>query len=337
MLTTATIEILSSLQATLKWENTGSLGTIITGEISTFQVKAELSTSSFTLKYILKGGVLPPGLNLNTDGTIEGISTATSQNTYTFNVSVIDSTGYEFLSNTEFKIETKQTTSTNFTTAFFKPYLNLEARKRYKNFINNREIFIPEFIYRPFDSNFGLQQELKMVLHYGIELKNLSTYANTLNDNFAKRGLRLGNLKTAVAIENEKKLYEIIYIDVVDDLNFKNIGNTSTSFTFNNLTYYPPSINNMRQVIKNSTNIKTTESLNPKFTKNFQPTTFQILGYIPFVPICYCIAEKSQIILKNIKKSKFEFNKINFVIDRLLIQKNLQEDQTKYLLFENRN
>lgn len=334
MLTTATIEILSDLGATLTWESTGSLGTLLSDEISTFYVKANLSTSSFNLQYRFASsvpGALPSGLTLNSDGTIQGKHTVTTvgRNTYTFAVAVVDSTGYEFISREEFTLETLKTTSTNYTPFFFKSHLNLDDRKKFKNFINDKKIFVPELLYRPNDLNFGLQKELKMVLNFGVnDGFAFSTYQTILEENFAKRKLKLGNLKSAIAKENNKNLYEIIYIDIIDDYNPNNVINTSTSFTFNGTTYYPPSINNMRQRLK--TEVGTTESLNPKFTKTVQPTTLKTLNYVAFVPLCYCIPNKSTVLLKNIQNSGFKFNQINFEIDRVYVR-------NKYLLFDNRN
>jgi hypothetical protein len=348
MLTTATVELLSQLGATLEWENTGSVGSIYVGEVSNLYVKANLSTSSFSLKYQLTGPVqLPAGLTLEKDGTIQGIPTQwpidNSINTYTFSVSVSDSTGYNLISNDTFKIETKNT-SPNYTNVYFKSHLELEKRKEYSDFTLNRNIFIPELIYRPLDLNFGIQRNLIMCLHFGVEIDVLDSYISDLANNFSRRKVRLGGIKTAIAKENNKEIYELIYADVIDDYNLPNTKNTSTSFVFNGNTCYPPSINNMRNSFKYSTSIETTENLNPKFTKTIQSGKTTALGYIPFVPICYCIPGKSSLILKKIQDSKFKFNKINFEIDRLYFKRTntpLLSQQTpdisRYLLFNKRN
>lgn len=334
MLTTATIDVLSDIGATLNWENTGSIGSIALDDISTLNVKANLSTSSFALKYQLEYGFFPLGINFNSDGTIQGKVTSGFVGTYTFAVSALDASGYKYL-NDVFTLETVSTTSTNFTNFYFKTYLNLEKRKEYSTFINDRKIFLPELIYRPRDQYFGVQRELKLVLHYGVEEKiDDIDYVYTLQNNFSRRNIKLGKLKTAIAIENNKKLYEIIYVEVLDDLNS---SNTATSFIFNGNTYYPASINNMRRAFQDSNVIKTTETLNPKFTKNAQPATYKILRYIPFVPICYCIPDKSPILMKKIKDSGFQFNRINFDIDRVHIEKSTLTLENKYLLFEKRN
>lgn len=332
MLTSNVIDILSEAGTTFKWENTGTIGNLIVDEISNLNVKVILDPPKFNLKYTPTTS-LPQGLTLNFDGTIQGKHTDdfVGNSTYLFNVSVTDATGFQFTTES-FAIDTVKTTSTNFITAVFKPYLNLNDRKKYKDFINDKSIFIPDLIYRNYDSNFGVQRDLHMTLNFGISDLPLQNYQTQIDSgNFERRRIKLGSLKTAIAKENNKEIYEIIYVEVIDDYNINNLMSTSTSFVFNGRTYYPPSINNMRQRFRNSPfQIETTENLNPKFTKTPQGTDFKILGYIPFVPVCYCLPGKSIIILKNIQNSGFKFNTINFEIDRIFLK-------DKYLLFSDRN
>lgn len=331
MITTSALEILSDLGETIAWENTGTLGTIINGEVSTFYVKANVSNSSFQLNYQLYSGYLPNGLMLDKNGIIKGtaIDIPLGTTLYDFEVVAIDSTGYRFLEPTSFRLIGSNTTTTNYISSYFKMLLDLPSRKKFKDFSTNANIFIPEFIYRPQDKNFGIQHELKMVLNFGIKDTNFLNYVQQLEvENFQKRKFKIGDLKTAVAIENNKIIYEIIYLEIIDDILF---NNTSTSFSFNNKTYYPPSIDNMRHIFKNSSyDIETTERLNPKFTKNVQPNDSKILNYIPFIPICYCTPEKSSFILKNIRSSNFNFNLLNFEINRLYLQ-------NRYFVFNKQN
>lgn len=338
MLTTATINILSQLESTFTWTTTSTLGPISVYEISDLNVNAELSTSSFDLRYSIKSGSLPPGLTLNFDGTIVGklhpfVGTPPTLSTASFTVSAKDLTAYEYDSKA-FQLEMFKSTSTEYASVYFKPYLTLDKRKEYNKFVENKDIFIPSLIYRPYDLNFGVQKNIKMFLHFGVEFAPIQYSSILLEENFSKRKLRLGNIKTAIAKENNEIIYEIIYLEVIDDYNLNNFINTATSFVFNGKTYYPPSINNMRtRFIKNSQNISTTEDLNPKFTKTIQNNSNSLTGYIPFVPICYCLPGKSSIILKKIKDSKFQFNKINFDIDRILVERFTGD--TQYLLFKN--
>lgn len=342
MLTTATINILSQVGSTLEWEKTGNIGTILTNETSELYIKANLSPPKFPIKYNFLNGLLPPGLTLDHDGTIKGVSkqyqSTPTTSTYGFNVEVVDSTGYRYIED-QFSINIINT-STAYTGVYFKPYLSLEKRKEYSDFIYNKNIFIPEFIYRPFDSNFGVQKELNLTLHFGVQIVQIPEYVSTLQQNFSKRKIKLGELKTATAKLNGNPIYELIYVDIIDDLDSINIVNSSTSFLFNGEIYYPATINNMRKRFINNNNISTTENLNPKFLKTPQGLSSLELGYIPFIPICYCIPGKSQIILKKIKEYNFKFNKINFEIDRLLIKDsdlNNLDNTTNYVLFSDRN
>jgi|LakMenEpi03Aug12_release.lakeMendotaPanAssembly.Ray.scaffolds.fasta_scaffold184456_4 hypothetical protein len=338
MITTATIEILSQINATVSWENTGSIGSILVGEPSDLYVKANLTTSSFSLKYITKSGNLPPGLTLNTDGTIEGkVPTdslvSISSTTYNFTISGVDVTGYEFIDG-DFSITVNQTTSTEYTSIWCRPYLSFPKRQEFNNFILDSNIFPTNLIYRPLDANFGIQRELKMFIDFGIEKLNLDEYIDTLNRNFYRRRFGLGSVKSALSISNNTTIYELIYIDVVDKYTNSSNQSIPTSFTFNGQTYYPASLDNMRTRL--ASQHRTTSDLNPKFTKSVQPGDYLELGYIKFVPLCYVLPGKSKIVLRTIKDSGFKFNLIDFDVDRILINNVQDYTGNKYLLL-NRN
>lgn len=334
MITTATIEILSQINATVAWENTGSIGELLVGEPSELYVKAILTTSSFTLKYITKRGNLPPGLSLTTDGTIEGkvptnTAIASTSTIYNFSVSGVDVTGYEFIDG-DFSITVNQTTSTDFTSMWCRPYLSMNKRQEFSNFVLNDTIFPSNLIYRPLDANFGIQHELKMIIDFGIEKLNLSDYIPTLTQNFYKRRFSLGTVKSAIAKLDNTPLYELIYIDVIDKYINTKKQSLPNFFTFNNQTYYPASVDNMRSRV--SAQHKTTADLNPKFTKTIQPGDYLELNYIKFVPLCYVIPGKSKIILRKIQDSGFKFNLLDFEVDRILINNTQNYTGNKYLL-----
>lgn len=331
MITTATIEILSQINATLSWQNTGSLGTILVGEVSEFYVKAELSTSSFTLKYKVLDGELPPGLSLYNDGTIQGRVSVTTSTIYDFGIAAVDVTGYEFITG-DFSITVNQTTSTEYTQLWCKPFLTVENRSKYNNFITDPTIFRKDLIYRINDPAFGVQLTPKMYIEFGVEQVNLEEYAEILNQNFYKRRFQFGEVKFAYAQKDGKSIYEVIYVDIIDKYNNNEGVSISSSFTFNGVTYYPASVTNMRDRISSS--FKTTTDLNPQFTKTIQPESVLKLGYIKFVPICYVLPGKSIIVLRRIKDSKFKFNVFNFEVDRLIVEKPKNYSGNKYLMVD---
>ncbi len=334
MLTTATIEILSQLNATLSWESTGSLGTVVAGQNSELYVKANLTTSSFTLRYNVTSGALPPGLTLKNDGTISGIvpiSTSTPiASTYTFNISAIDITGYTFIED-QFSITVNQTTSTEYINLLLKPLMKKEKRDEYKNFVLNQQIFDPSLIYRPLDPNFGVQKELKLVVHFGVKKLLLNEYVDIINQNFYKRRFQLGKLKLATGKLNDQIIHELIYIDVIDRYTHNDVS-IPDQFTFNGVTYYPAGVNNMRSRIASTTD--QVDTFNPRFMQSKQNTDPLELGFIKHIPLCFVHPGKSSIILRRIKDSNFKFNNLDFEIDRIFVPSSKDYLENKYLLLE---
>lgn len=332
MITTATIELLSKIGATISWENTGSLGTILVDQDSELYVQANLTTSSFSLQYKLKDGNLPPGLSLQSDGTILGrvptdqtnSSTSITTSTYDFNVKVVDNVGYEYL-NGDFSIKVEQSTSTSYTRMYSRPHLSLEKRKEFQNFINNEEIFDPKLLYRPLDPEFGVQRQLRMVIDFGIQSENLSEYAETLTKNFYKRRFHLGPVQVAIAKLGTIPIYELIYLEIIDKY-----GDVAKTFTQNGVNYWPSTVKNMRSRILDLHD--SNSKLNPKFTRTTQIGETSSLGYIPYVPLCFSLPGKSPIITRKIKDNGYKFNNIDFEMDRIFLEKVQDYPGTKYLL-----
>ena len=59
------------------------------------------------------------------------------------------------------------------------------------------------------------------------------------------------------------------------------------------------------------------------------------LGYIPAVPLCYCKPGTSGTVFLNVKNSGFDFNNIDFDIDRYLIDSTTGNSNEQYILFAN--
>lgn len=321
------------------WENTGSIGALIPGEISELYVKALVSTSTVDTKYTITTGSLPANLSLDRNGLICGIvavntSTGTSVTTSSFTVEVVDNNNNHLIDG-QFSLTVNQSTSTEFTNVYFKSLPTQEKRRAYKDFIENSIIFDPSLLYRPSDLNFGIQREPKFVLNFGIEKLSLSEYVDIISENFYKRRFLLGSPKIAVAKNADKTIrHEIIYVDILD----KNINSNDISvpqeLTFNGVTYYPSSVSNMRERFNSGGSNTTLQD--PKFTKTIQEGDSTKLGYIAFVPLCFALPGKGMKILRSITNSGFKFNLMDFDIDRIFVQDSQNNQGAKYLLL-NRN
>ena len=324
------------LEVPQPWESTGTIGTIVPGEISELYVKGRFSTSTVYTNYSIISGSLPSGLTLQRDGTISGrvdvdteITTATSTSSFTV---AINDTNNNNLLNGEFSIIVNQTDNTLYTEIYCKPFLKQSKRSEFLEFIKNEQIFVPNLIYRPFDSNFGKQEEIKLVIDFGVKREALIDYVlYSMLNNFYRRKVSLGGLKTAVAKNRDGTIrHEIIYVDIIDKYVNSDKISLPTEITFNGTTYYPPSIPNMRARFAENTSLTTVR--NPSFTNTTQEGESVKSGYMPFVPLCFALPGKSATIIRKINESGFKFNTFDFEIDRLIVENSLREVGAKYLL-----
>ena len=319
----------------VNWISTGSLGTLLPGQISELYVKASFNTSPVYPKYAVTGGTLPAGLIMSRDGTISGqVTVDTSRTSFTetstFVVSVIDPNNKSLL-NGQFSITVKQTEKINRTDIYCRPFLSQDKRDSFRSLIRSETVFPTNMLYRSFDPNFGRQEDLTVYLDFGVEKLTYEQYANITSTNFYKRTLSIGEIKIAVAKNTDATVrYEFIYLDVIDKHVNSNKISMPLEFTFNGVTYYPPSIPNMRSRIAESSTISTVRY--PSFTNYVQNGDAVKLGYIPFIPLCYCLPGKSATIIRKISESGFKFNTINFELDRIVVKDVLNETGAKYLL-----
>ena len=323
----------------ISWITSSSLGTIETGFISELAVTASQSLDENEIKYTLNSGNLPNNLKLQHDGTITGRVAYNTTGTYNFSVKAVDAVNAEITTQT-FSLSVISSSNIKFTEAYFKPYLSKEKRREFANFVQNENIFEPSLLYRSYDSNFGVQTQLKMVLDFGIQELNTSEYFYPLLENFYRKQLRLGEVKSAIAKNSSgTHVYDVIYVEVIDELVNSNKESVTKQYHLekNDELYYPASIDNMRTSLQGITlddwtTVAVDERLQPKFmltqTSNYRVTTF-----MKVVPICYTIPNRSNIIIKRIKSSGFKFNTINFEIDRLLVRNTLDSITDKYLIF----
>jgi hypothetical protein len=317
----------------LTWKNSGNLGSLIGGEISEFAV--QLSTATYNINYKITEGILPIGLSLNRDGTISGIaahSTSIGSTVYNFTVAAADIYGVISTATTA-AITVNQTTSTEFTTMFSRPYLALEKRREIDQLLNDETIFPVESIYRPLDPNFGIQTGLEMVIDFGIKKLTLAEYYEILDKNFYRRRFLLGSPRSAVAYNQDQSArYEIIYLDVIDRYVNNQGESVGQSFQLNGQTYWPASVANMRSRIKSQT--ETTESLDPKFTKILQEDQTFRTEYKRFVPLCYVLPGESSRIIRKLRDTGFQFNTVDFEIDRVLVRDSIDNVGAKYLILD---
>jgi hypothetical protein len=116
----------------------------------------------------------------------------------------------------DFTITYDADTNIALTNIYLQPFLNKESRNRYFNFITDPTVFLNDSIYRPEDTNFGIQRIPKMLLLGGIESTTADRYISAVQKNYYDRPLYFGNIKTAKAVKNGVTEYEVIYVEIND-------------------------------------------------------------------------------------------------------------------------
>ena len=231
-------------------------------------------------------------------------------------------------------------TDNTFTKIYAKPFFTQQKRDEYRDFIANSFTFDPKLIYRYFDPNFGVQHDIKVMLEFGIERINLDDYMPALRENFYRKKLYFGDIKKAIAADRAGSvIYEVIYVDIADDL-VNNLGVSVSEFVENNSdVYYPSSLENMRKQLKsiqlqNGEAISVNEYNYPKFMRTPQAGDYNVPNYIRAIPLCYALPGQGDKIISRIKLSGFDFKKLDFEVDRLIVQETADSSTAKYLLLE---
>jgi len=149
--------------------------------------------------------------------------TTTFDRSYSFTVQARDILGYSAISRT-FSLTVTTPNNRLYSNITAKPYLKLDQREMFKTFIRNGDVFDATAIYRPSDSNFGIQNELKMSVYAGIETKTAAQVVSVVGQNHRKKRFKLGDIKLAQAKVpgTNNVVYEVIYIDVIDPLEIGN-------------------------------------------------------------------------------------------------------------------
>ena len=328
------LSVKGNVSGSIGWVSGENLGSIEVGTVSNLSVIAQETESSNHIKYALISGALPSGITLSNDGCLIGQADYSAAGAYTFTVQA--SSVYESSSISKtFTLTVTATTSTEYTSMYFRPFMSLDKRKKYQDFISDNSIFNPSTIYRYFDPNFGLQNTIKMILEFGIERVNLDTYTQGLHKNFYKRKFLFGDIKTAIAQDSAgNTVYEVVYVDIVDS-----IKGAKSTISSNSKDYYPASIDNMRRelsqiTLANGVPIGINENLQPKFMQTPQKNSNNPSGYLQLVPLCYVLPGQGAHVVQKIKTSEFDFKLLNFEVDRLVVQNALDSTSAKYLILE---
>lgn len=229
--------------------------------------------------------------------------------------------------------------------AYNQPYQNLYIlamppaadRELISSLLNNEEIFIPEYIFRPTDPYFGKSTQVRYEHAYGLAPDILDTYVESLYLNHYWKNLVLGSIETAQALDADGNvIYEVIYSKIVDDL-VNSSGQSVNKIV--NLPYpiidpadgstlvnqvYPNSLVNMRdQVIDTVGQISTKLPL----WMTSKQTDGRVLGFTPAWVLCYTVPGRSKQIAYYIQSQFTEqLNQVDFKVDRYILDRELSRN-----------
>ena len=238
---TFVVRLIGEIDSTINWITPSNLGSFSANYISTLSVKATTTVPNANLLYRLTAGTLPPGISLALDGELIGKvnsfgtstqagltvfdsqqlqldgNTTTFDRIYRFTIKAQDQFGFSAIER-EFTVELSDPDNKQYSDVYMQPLLKQAQRTNFINFVNNAEIFLPEYLYRPNDPNFGVQTSIKILAYAGIEAKAIEEFVAAAAKNHKRRNLRIGKVKTAVAKDpgTQNVVYEVVYLEVVD-------------------------------------------------------------------------------------------------------------------------
>ena len=288
-------------------------------------------------------------------------ATTTFDLKFTFTVRARDSVNFATVNRT-FSLSVLVENNKTFANLYVKALQPKPKRLAWFNFITDATIFRPTDIYRYGDSNFSVQTDLRVLIYAGIESVTAEKFVQAMSRNHYHKRLKFGQVKTAKAKDpvTQETVYEIIYVDIVDDLEKNGRSISQTVNLPNNIKskvlisydsikidsdiplvsdsdhqrVFPNSIKNMRSRI-GSVGDRDREFL-PLWMRSTQEQAAFETGFIPALPLCYCIPGAAENVIARIKASGFDFKTIDFLADRYIIDIIDGEIEDKYLVFPQR-
>ena len=218
---TFTMKVIGEIDIGISFSTDADLGTLSADQPSTIDIIAVAEQTDRVLNYTVTSGSLPPGITLSEQGSLVGTidpqDFSDSTRTYTFTVTVSDQ--YQ-----------DAATSKEFSVAIDIPFTTIrygdmkgEAtslidQNIFYNIAQDPSINNSENIYRGEDANFGMKNKSEMLMLSGLEAQTLETLQEQMEQNHAPKTMYFGDIKTAVAKENNAIVYEVVYIEMKDRL-----------------------------------------------------------------------------------------------------------------------
>lgn len=389
------IDIIGEIESAIQWITDTDLGTIKPNQPSTIDVTATSIVYGGNVFYEVTSGQLPPGLQFLSNGLVQGkvqqfadsdlngilrfyyrdSSTVDSSASFDYNV-IFDSGQTTFdkeyiftvkasdyagfaESSKQFKIKVVDEGEKSFANIYVKAFQNKQKRLEWYDFITDSTIFDTDDLYRYGDPLFAVQPDQRVLVYAGIESKEAVDFVQALSRNHYNKRLFFGEVKIASAkdLVTQEKIYDVVYIDVIDKLenngksisatvNLKDNINSPVLVSYDaikvdsNIPFvsdadhqriFPNSIRNMRDRLESVGNQD--RDFLPLWMRSIQDQEAFEPGYTKALILCYAKPGKGIAIKRRIDNSDYDFKNINFEADRYIIDILDGEIQDKYLAF----
>jgi hypothetical protein len=218
---TFTMKVIGEINIGIAFTTPTIIGTLTADIPSLLSVEAVSEETNRVLSYSVTSGSLPTGITLSEQGNLIGAidpsNFTDSTRAYTFEVTVSDQ--YQTAA-----------TKKDFTLNIDIPYTQIEYgnmsghatsfidQNIFNNVAQDPNINSVDNIFRPEDKNFGMKLKPDMLMMSGLEAQTLTVFQQQMEQNHAPKTLYFGDLKTAVAKEDGVVKYEVVYLDIVDNL-----------------------------------------------------------------------------------------------------------------------
>jgi hypothetical protein len=279
-------------------------GTILV--FSNDTVQKAVSTTSNAISTVIDGG----------DTTFD------QQCGFTIKAEAVDGSSSSIKS---FSIRVRPRNLAPYENVYLKALPSYTQRLSWDDVIKNSSIFPPELIYRPDDSYFGVQKNIKSLFLSGLNPTTAETFVTGIARNHYFKSINFGEIKTARAVNRDGSVgYEVVYVDLVDTQAYDTAGpplevvlNIANDFLFQNQSYniiYPNSFPNMQKRLENGIGY-TNRSTLPRWMTSVQEDG-NVLGLIRCVVLAYTQPGASKLIAYRLQNSNFDISLIPFVADR---------------------
>jgi hypothetical protein len=237
-----TMKVIGEIDIGITFTTPALIGTLKADIPSILSVEAVAAQTNLVLSYSVTAGSLPTGITLseqgNFIGTIDPSDFTDSTRAYTFTVTVSDqyqsaATSKEFTINIDIPYtQIEYGNMTGHATSFIDQNI-------FYNIAQNPNINNSDYIYRGEDRNFGMKLKPEMLMLSGLEAQTLTAFQQQMEQNHAPKTLYFGDIKTAVAKEGTTTVYEVVYIDIKDNLVNKDGVAVSSAIQLHNAVTKP--------------------------------------------------------------------------------------------------